>query len=245
MSEIKMSKKDSNNLLKPVTAVENFLDTLLQDSTEKQPAAKPVKSKPNLLLIPDLEIEPSPPEVKIEQDLQQHQKILVDTGDQLKQQDDKAKPLNSHENYVFPLQCLMFSVAGAQLSIPLINMGSVLPWGERLTLLPDSPDWFLGIFQHRDINVKVADTAKIIQIGKNIEPHSNSGHILVFGDDNWAITCDGLGDVIKLNEDDVKWSKQGSKGLSLGTIKQSLAILLDPEKILKQLNVHDEKRNIE
>lgn len=242
MRELQMQKKDNNSLLKPGSAVEDFLDTLLQESTEKFEIEQPVRLKSKIILMPDLEVKPSEPEIEVEQEITQDQEVAIETDEQLQQKSEPSIQPANYSDYNFPLQCLMFSVAGNQLSIPLINMGSVLAWDGRLTMLPGSPDWFLGILQHRDLNVRVADTAKIIQIDKNTEQLPGAQHILVFGDDNWAITCDNLGDVIKLNEDEVKWTKQGSRSLSLGTIKDSLAILLDPAKILNRLNGHDEKR---
>lgn len=142
--------------------------------------------------------------------------------------------LEEIQRYDFPLQCLMFKVSGNQLSIPLIDMGSVLPWGAKLTTLPHTPDWFLGLLIHRDENVRVVNTAKFMNIPE-ISQDDDSRHILVFGNESWAITCDSLGDVIKLNEKDVKWTRKGVSNLMLGTIKSSLAILLDPEKLLMQM----------
>ena len=237
MREVKMPKKDNSSLLKPKSAVADFLDTLLQESTEQPKVEKLVRSKPKILLIPDLEELPPTPEVVASPVIEKKENEVVE--EQALRQEIKlpAEPVTNID-YKFPLQCLMFSVAGNQLSIPLINMGSVLPWGDRLTMLPGAPDWFLGILKHRDRNVKVADTAKIIHIKKVGSQESTTRHILVFGDDQWAITCDELGDVIKLNEEDVKWSTRDSTGLSLGTIKQSLAVLLSPDKILSRLNEH-------
>ena len=60
-------------------------------------------------------------------------------------------------------------------------------------------------------------------------------HILVFADEDWAITCDHLGEVIRLVEDEVQWSRS-DHGLALGTIRESLAVLLDPQRLLKQLD---------
>ncbi|MBT3205483.1 MAG: chemotaxis protein CheW [Gammaproteobacteria bacterium] len=241
MNEIKMPKKYNSGLLNPDSAVEDFLDTLLQESTEKPEKLKPVRSKSNLLLLPELEVEPAEPEIVADIEVVQLEEVTVEAEEQsLATLEKLDQDVKSYE-YSFPIQCLMFSVAGNQLSIPLINMGSVLAWGDRLTLLPDAPDWFLGILQHREMNVKVVDTAKIIHINENNQQNSEHQHILVFGDDNWAITCDKLGEVIKLNEDDVKWSKQESKNLALGTIKESLATLLDPNKILNKLNEYDDK----
>ncbi len=240
MSEIKMPKKFNSGLLNPDFAVEDFLDTLLQESTEKLENVRPVQQISNLQLLPDLVIEPFETVIEVEPDVLALEEVKFETVEQTLEKVEISEQALTKFNYTFPVQCLMFSVAGNQLSIPLINMGSVVTRGKRLTLLPGNPDWFLGILQHREMNVKVVDTAKILQANSK-QQHSEYQHILVFGDDNWAITCDKLGEVIKLNEDDVKWTKQGSKNLFLGTIKQSLAILLDPDKILNKLNMNDEE----
>mgnify|MGYP002641801273 CR=1 FL=1 len=145
---------------------------------------------------------------------------------------ENAQPF---DRYQFPMQCLMFRVSGNQLSIPLIDMGSVLAWGSRITPLPHSPAWFLGLLIHRDVNVRVIDTARFLQI-KETDVDNTRRHILVLGNESWAITCDQLGDVVRLGKSDVKWTKKSMSGYILGTIKNSLAILLDPEKILLQLN---------
>lgn len=234
-----MPKKDNSNLLKPDSAVADFLDTLLQESTEQKPLEKPLKSKPRILLMPDL-VE-KPPEAEVETSVNPQNQVILEDAEQIQQQAKIPEIENKEFDYQFPLQCLMFKVAGNHLSIPLINMGSVLTWSEKLTMLPGAPDWFLGILKHRELNVKVADTAKIINATKVDSYCSGSRHILVFGDDNWAITCDEIGDVVNLNKDDVKWSGQDSKGFSLGTIKQSLAVLLSPVKILNRLNEHNAK----
>ncbi len=239
-----MQEKDHSNLLKPGSAVEDFLDTLLQESTEQPKPQKVVqlKSKSNLVLLPELQQEIVTTQVAIDKDATKVEQPAIDIEQTLLQKKEKSDlQLNSYD-YTFPLQCLMFSVCGNQLSIPLIKMGSVLTWGGRLTMLPGSPDWFLGILKHRELNVKVADTAKIIQINSCKEQQPDTQHILVFGDDNWAITCDTLGNVVNLKEQDVKWSKQNSNTFSLGTIKHSLATLLDPKKILKQLNKYESDR---
>lgn len=234
-----MQKKDNINLLEPVSAVEDYLDTLLQESTEQLEATKPVQLKSRLLLLPDLETSPAEPEREIEA---KAEKVI----EQLEETTPDVQPAEATEithDYQYPLQCLMFTVEGNQLCIPLIDLGNVVPWGDRLTLFPDSPEWFLGLLKHRDENVKVADTANVLQINrKKVEEPSGNRHILIFGEDNWAITCDKLGDVINLNKDDIQWPKQEGTGLSLGTIRDSLAILLDPARVLAQLNRYGDNK---
>ena len=67
MNVIKMQKKDNTNLLKAETAVEDFLDTLLQESTETLETAKPVRLKSNILLMPELDLDAVIAEVKVDE----------------------------------------------------------------------------------------------------------------------------------------------------------------------------------
>lgn len=256
MQEIKMQKKDNSNLLKPDRAVEDFLDALLQESTEKTDSLKPVRlERRRLMLMPELEISPQQPKAVDASEALAPEKVacLVEYKKTTVEAEVAPEPMietiHLPENspvialsYQFPLQCLMFTVASNQLSIPLIDMGSVVRWGERLTQLPGSPDWFLGLMNYRDQNIRVADSAKILSIRPLAETPVGGRHLLVFGDASWAITCDSLGQVVYLSEEDVQWSRQGGRGLSLGTIKKSLAMLLDPKKILDQLNRQDDKQ---
>ena len=259
-------QKPTNRLLEPHKAVESYLDNLLHDAVEPVVAEQPVKISPSVMFPPALESEleyamediddeaPLPDEslcVEVNQvhvpepEIASLEKKTPELSSSVESEGviemtstvdtDAIKHIEISQRYDFPMQCLMFRVSGNQLSIPLIDMGSVLPWGGSLTKLPYSPEWFLGLLIHRDQNVRVIDTAKFMHIPQT-ETKNEGRHILVFGRENWALTCDQLGDVVKLNENDVKWTKKGVQGLILGTIKSSLAILIDPNKFLLQLN---------
>ena len=243
-----MPKKSSNNLLNAESAVADFLDVLLQEATGIDPAAPPpVAEKAKVLLMPDIELTQPPgsaPEPVDPLDVKPATPVVEAPVEPLRSEvvsevevpvDSTEAPPSGAQIYQFPLQCLMFSVGNNQLSIPLIDLGAVLPWKDKLTQLPHAPDWFLGILQHRDSNVKVVDTAKILQI--SVQPiDSENRHLLVFGDENWAISCDKLGQVLHLEQEDVQWSAGQTDSLTLGTIRDSLAIMLDPKKILQRLN---------
>lgn len=228
--------KDSNNLLKPASAVEDYFDSLLQESTAEAESVRPVQLKSNLLVLPEIveeqetfeeEIRAEPIAPRDEVGVEEAPAVTVET----------VAPFETSAEsmvYDYPLQCLMFKVANNLLSLPLISMGSVLPWQEQLTRLPESPDWLLGILQHRERNIRVVDAASVLGID-NRSTEKAYRHVLIFADEDWAITCDDLGDVIRLDEDEVQWSRS-DQGVSLGTIRKSLAILVDPLRLLKQLN---------
>ncbi len=233
-----VQKKDKK-LLNPSTAVEDYFDSLLQDVALEQDTANARGLKGGILLMPELQSDLE----KIDQD-DSATAQTPESGvnpEQQQAQDNAEEAASQRSEYALPIQCLMFQVGDQQLSMPLIDMGSVVPWVDKLTSLPHSPDWFLGLLKYRDINVKVADTAEMLQIDR-AEDAGQAGHILVFADETWAITCDQLGDVIELNQEDVKWASPDANNPTLGTIKQSLAILLDPGKIInilkQQENLH-------
>lgn len=250
--------KPINRLLEPHKAVESYLDNLLHDAVEPVVTESPLIINPSVMFTPALEsaldsiddlIVPIAQEILCDEHESEPEIVSLEkTPEDIASVESagviqvassvEVDAINHDEisqRYDFPMQCLMFRVSGNQLSIPLIDMGSVLPWGASLTMLPHSPEWFLGLLIHRDNNVRVVDTAKFMHIPQT-ETKNEGRHILVFGRESWALTCDQLGDVVKLNENDVKWTKKGVQGLILGTIKSSLSILIDPDKFLLQLN---------
>jgi len=247
-----MPKKSSNVLLDANSAVADFLDTLLQEATEAVPGRHDEKPAP-VILMPEVE-SPTPhgrqsdPVESLPAQALRSPGTAHDAAAQAKETQAPAnenpavesQPAESdrlvsrQQDYTFPLQCLMFKVGDNRLSIPLIDLGSVLPWTDKLTRLPDAPDWYLGILQHRDAKFRVVDSARILQIKSTHERVANR-HLLVFGDADWALSCDRLGEVLKLQPEDVQWSSQSTGSLALGTIRDSLAILLDPLKVKNHL----------
>ena len=221
-----MMKKKDNNLLNPEQAVESYLDTLLQEVSEQQVKAEPLALKDNIVLLPDLEI----PEVVDQEESVPEPKPLQEP----ETQPEPELVSERRQDFTYPIQCLMFKVAGTQLSVPLIEMGSVLPWTDKMTQIPSSQSWSLGVLQHRGRNIRVVDTAGLLKI-RTQSASGDAKHILVFGDGDWALSCDFLGEVVKVESNDIQWSGPKSSGLSMGTIKGTLAQLLDPVKIMKHL----------
>lgn len=134
----------------------------------------------------------------------------------------------------FPMQCLMFRAGGHLLSIPLIQLSSVVSWSDALTRLPESPRWLLGLLKHRDVNLRIVDSRLLLDIDCEID--NSPEHLLVLGEGGWAITCDHLEQVVNLDYDDVQWKRGDADQLVLGTIRDSLSTLLDPAGIARFLD---------
>ena len=230
-----MSKKPKK-LLDANTAVSSYLDNLLQEATE----FKSVQSN-------DLHHDHDHDNVHVlETPLTTAKQLTKEGIVQVFEEsfiDDKAEEvelekaeLSYKEQFEYPVQCLMFKVKEHLLAIPLIKMGSVVPFGERLNQLPYSPNYFKGLLKHRDKNVRVADTAVLLlnDIQGSDDDIFAPSHLLIFENDDWAISCDELLDVVTLEEDDIKWHSDENR-LSLGTIKSSLAMILNPHTICEKL----------
>ena len=147
---------------------------------------------------------------------------------------------------MFPLNCLMFRVADYALAMPLVQMRGVFPWNDKLTRLPHSPDWLLGLTRHRNRKLSVIDSTKILGLSPLLTVLPK--YILVLDDDEWAMTCTELGAVVKLKYEDIQWRKNISSQIALGTIRNSLACLLSPLGIvdaLKRARVRSDGRSFQ
>ncbi len=231
-------KPPSNNLPEHYYAIADYLDDMLHEATVDSCGVESVATvafRDRNLLLPELlvpAIEEQIPEVeKVEEteslvvDMPDSNPRLPDTELQFHPEAEMQSESASLEVGDFPLQCLMFKVVDALLSMPLIQMQGVLPWPENITRLPQSPDWMYGLIKYRGQNIRIVDSAKVFRIPGSTD--KLPGHILVLGEAGWAISSDQLGTVITLNYEDVQWHENSDDLVSVGTIRDSLAMLLN------------------
>jgi chemotaxis signal transduction protein len=235
-----MKKPETISLLKQTNALGSYLDDMLHDATRlaseiiDQPVEQPIKQR----LILDALLKEAP----IEDTVPEHQQVTaLDKTEEvgLKEVLYSGKSFCQLDISQFPIQCLMFRVGLNLLSLPLVKMNGVLQWTDELTRLPQSPDWVLGILKHRDTNLRVLDSSKLLGISatKGIKPN----HILILSDNMSAITCDNLEDVVTLEYNDIQWQPETGNPLMYGIIRETLAYLLSPEGIIDSLNITTEQ----
>ena len=212
-----IKKVEPSNLLKQASALGSYLDELLHDATHI--ASKPVEQV--------VEIEPVDRAACVFENLAFKNDLSV-----------KPEPINQCNSSIgltldqFPVQCLMFKVGDNLLSLPLAHLSGVVPWPDDLSILPQSPDWMLGILKYQERNLQVIEASKVLRISSIAG--QNPSHVLVLSDSNWAISCDNLGDVVTIEYADIQWS-QGN-AISLGVIREKLACLLNSSGIINSLN---------
>jgi len=208
-------------------ALADYLDDMLHQATSEAPG-KPVvdKEKPSLLVEQMLHNAAG----AAARDAQQTAVTPAPVADTIPAPLKRAAPADID----YPMQCLMFHVAGHLLSIPLIQLSSVVDWNDSITRLPQSPDWLLGLIKYRQSNLRIVDSRHLL--GICYQTAGNPRHLLVLAEGGWAITCDQLGQVVNLEHADVQWKPGNGDSMVLGTIRDSLATMLNPPGIVQELD---------
>lgn len=255
-----MKKAETNSLLNQTNALGNYLDEMLHDATQlaSETVDPPVKLEPlECTLQAEVAIKDEIPEHKQVTEPDETEEVEVSNNIDITenssvdiepeaQVDLVEVDLESHPDQSsdqldisqFPIQCLMFRVGQNLLSLPLIEMNGVVQWTDELTLLPQSPDWVLGILKHRDTNIQVLDSSKVL--GIPAITGQTPGHILLLSDNASAISCDILEDVVTLEYNDIQWQSGTGNALVHGTIRETLAYLLSPSGIINSLKLTGE-----
>lgn len=246
MIDKKAAPKEANRLVEHELALKVYLDSLLFEDTpvdtkpveqeveiKTEPHAKVVVATPELEDV-DLEIklrELAPPQEEIKTELATEQEI-----DGLPAGPDEEEWQDSS------FECLMFKVAGSlTLSVPLTRLNGILPWGEKITSVPGHAEWFLGLLKNRGKQVKVVDIAKFViphnhKARESLNEERTFSHVILIDNGQFGLACDGLGDVLKLSKDKVRWrSDRSLRPWLAGTVIDQMCALIDIDQFISML----------
>ncbi|MCK5091756.1 MAG: chemotaxis protein CheW, partial [Gammaproteobacteria bacterium] len=172
-------------------------------------------------------------EAKIEASAEVH----VESKHKTQPWDENGVPDWAQERF----KCLLFKVAGISLAVPLVKLNGVVSWDGKVTSIPGYSRSFLGVMRHQGRNVKVVDTAQVVlpekqQEGILLPPEQRLKNVILVDNCNWGLACDGIGEVITLDKEEVRWrtSKGKLKWLS-GTVLQHLCALLEVDAFTRLL----------
>lgn len=138
-------------------------------------------------------------------------------------------------------QCLLFQVAGLTLAVPLAELNGVLPLDlEAVTSMPGHAALFLGLIDHLGQQVRVVDTAQVVLPPERLRagggPAGRVSHLVLIGGGRWGLATSGIGEVISLRPDEVKWrGSQGKRPWLAGTVIRHMCALLEVEAFLALL----------
>jgi len=142
---------------------------------------------------------------------------------------ENGRPVWAQERF----ECLLFSVAGLQLAVPLVSLGAIYKIESDFTPLVGRASWFMGLCRHDERNVRVVDTAQLVMPDRvEDSTRSNYRYIIRLGGNSWGMACDAVQEAIQLEPEEVKWRTERSKRAWLsGTVIEHMCALIDVDSL--------------
>lgn len=191
----------------------------IEDVTSVDPLEKPVESRPA--------------EVVAVTGLARGDISVVDTADVQKPAAAQALPsLNWHDSA--GVDCLLFTVCGLKLAIPLPMLGGVHQVSDKVTPLFGQAAWSLGIWQGDKGKLTIIDSALLImpERGKRLADEGFE-YFIQLDRSPWALACQNICDTVRLRQDAVRWRGDASKRPWLaGTVIAEMCALIDVPGLL-------------
>ncbi|MBS3803705.1 MAG: chemotaxis protein CheW [Oleiphilaceae bacterium] len=128
-----------------------------------------------------------------------------------------------------PFECLLFTVAGLQLAVPLVLLGAIHRIDRKVKPIPGRPRWYMGMLPGEDRNLRVVDTGEWV-MAERVGPETRENYRFVIRLDNseWALACDDVAQSFTLAPDEVRWRTGRSKRPWLaGTVIKHMCALID------------------
>lgn len=207
-------------ILEHETALQVYLDALLQDMSAPIYAEEPQKSlveekvlKQNQILEPAIEIaEKSAPSTVHE-----------------------CRPSSKVPTWATaPFQSLLFSANGVKMVVPLIKLHSIVNLTAPINYVPSNVAWFMGILPWRGTHIKVINICKLMAMEcaefKELEDRVPA-HIVLINDGSWGFVCDDMSKVFTLCPEQIQWRTDRTRRSWLaGTVIEHMCALLDMDE---------------
>lgn len=206
---------------KSQTALQNYLDGLLQEARVEEScnAPRPVQLREaEILVLPTLTT-PMVPKVAVEPPAPVTVEKLV-----------SERPAWSDQ----PFECLLFTVSGLTLAVPLQCLGSIYPLDEsKVTPIFAQPEWFVGLMPTPVGNLKVLDTARWIMPERyQAELRERFRFVISIDGHDWAMAVDEVRESVLLRPEEVKWRDQRkTRAWLAGTVIDHMCALLDVDAL--------------
>lgn len=229
-----MADKKMTQLAGPEAAIASYLDELLHTATstalqEEVAPPEPVVEKPAPVVPAPVADKPAPVVTATQAPAQAVTPVVKPVETPANVQPPKDEPPARPEWSGQPFECLIFTVAGLQLAVPLVLLGAIHRIEEEIRPIPGSPRWYMGIRPDRDQNLRVVDTAEWIMAGRVPDnARDNYRFVIRLDDSEWGLACDDVAQSFTLKPDEVRWRTGRSKRPWLaGTVIDHMCALID------------------
>ena len=232
--------KDADTKVNVVEGVlQNYLDQLLVTATEQPqkiektieiPVQEEVKVAP--VEIAPVEIAPAVeiPEIVIERITSPE--VVIDTQTSVSLTDPDSWSSQG-------VECLVFSVCGLKLAVPLLFLGGVYEiTSNDVKPLVGQPKWYLGMVHTDEHHLQVIDTAKLIMPErKQCLSEQGFKYLIQLEKTPWAIACQSIDDTVRLDASEIKWrGERGKRTWLAGTVIEKMCALIDVNGLLQYVD---------
>jgi len=227
--------KDADTKVNVVEGVlQNYLDQLLVTATEQPqkiektieiPVQEEVKVAP-IEIAPAVEI----PEIVIERITSPE--VVIDTQTSVSLTDPDSWSSQG-------VECLVFSVCGLKLAVPLLFLGGVYEiTSNDVKPLVGQPKWYLGMVHTDEHHLQVIDTAKLIMPErKQCLSEQGFKYLIQLEKTPWAIACQSIDDTVRLDASEIKWrGERGKRTWLAGTVIEKMCALIDVNGLLQYVD---------
>jgi purine-binding chemotaxis protein CheW len=137
------------------------------------------------------------------------------------------------------VECLIFSVCGLKLAVPLLFLGGVYEVTcDQVKPLVGQPEWYLGIVHTDEHNLQVIDTASLIMPERK-QSLAGQGfkYLIQLEKTPWAIACQSIDDTVRLSASEIKWrGARGKRTWLAGTVIEKMCALVDVNGLLQHVD---------
>lgn len=233
-----MADEKLTKLADPASAIASYLDELLHTATDTSLREEIRAPEP----VPEMKPEPEPapiqkpvsrprpaPRVAVPAQPVRAPEAVVAVAPPPEPEPAPETSVTRPEWSERPFECLIFTVAGLQLAVPLVLLGAIHRIEEDIRPIPGSPRWYMGIRPGSNQNLRVVDTAEWIMAGR-VPANARDNYRFVIRLDNseWGLACDDVAQSFTLSPDDVRWRTARSKRPWLaGTVIEQMCALVD------------------
>ena len=223
--------------------LQNYLDQLLVTATEPQRIEKEIQFQEDEInaevpAIEELKVEKIDTRVSVEA------VVTPEIEHRIEQKvEEKIVPVVAHltdqDSWSSQgVECLIFSVCGLKLAVPLLFLGGVHEVEkDDVKPLMGQPKWYLGVLPTDESNLQVIDTSNFIMPEKE-QNLSELGYkyLIQLEKTPWAIACQSIDDTVRLEASEIKWrGDRGKRAWLAGTVIEKMCALVDVSGLLKRV----------
>ncbi|MDF1763762.1 MAG: chemotaxis protein CheW [Oleibacter sp.] len=160
---------------------------------------------------------------------------------------DTAAPEISDWRQEKKIQCLLFTVAGLKLAIPLSLLGGVsLVDPNDVRPLFGQIAWSLGVYTDKKQTLRVVDTARLMMPERGVDlSQTGFSHLIQLNQSTWALACDSVTETLNLTQESIKWrARDGARPWLAGTVISEMCALLDVDKLIQLAEASRHSKNL-